>query len=671
MTAPHSDPAVAELRAIRSGPGGRVLVVVGGETPGLDRYPVPAGGVPVGSLFEAVLAYIGDEGGYARIVAFTGAGPHLPAGWVVGTTGLAVGRAGGVWLVRGDPPAPPPPPPAGELSDDEEIRQALRANRQVMSGAGYVFTSYGRQSDWFEQITSVLHLLETETGIVWTDRTSRPAPGRGDRPRTLVILDEAVLIPEGEQVLAPDQVNRATRRDIVERLQTIPRLIAGSRSDLILLARSPATPAALLRGTMIHDQWLAEWNRRHPGQGTAAAREDRLPMVGWPDVPSVTLAAVDHGRPFGPYWPSAADAHTRYQTLRRVVPQPPLARGLRRPADPTTPDLEVWANLDVEGLERVFQEHVIGQEDITRKVIASLSRFQKTCRRAVRKGLKQLPQEAGEKPDANHRPPVFFFLGESGMGKTHIAELISYHLFKRKVFKVTLTNRPVATEVFGVGGEWVSGEVPRPFMKQCMDTGGLGVVLFDELDKVRVEQHQTFSDAVNAFYEPLEEWSVRPLNPVHHNCTDGQLHFANTILVFAGNFTRDDEEDRPGYKHLRQLGEPLLGRFTDFLRFNELDTKDIPRAVEFFLRRHARGAAKSAFVRGNVDVDVSGVVHQLAEEFEALTRGARRQRNFRVLSRRFLPNRIPLDDLLDKIDAGDLTIRPADLRNRGQSLDGD
>jgi hypothetical protein len=483
-----------------------------------------------------------------------------------------------------------------------------------------------------------------------------------------VILDEAVLLPEGEQVWAPDKIDRATRRDVVERLQAIPRLIAGSRSDLVLLARSQATPAALRRGTMIHDQWLAEWARRTPGQGPVTDRDDRLPMLGWPDVPDVALTPLDRDRPFGPYWPASADAHNLYQTLRGVVPRPLAARRLRRPTDPTTPDLEFWAHIDIEALAAAFQERVIGQEEVTMAVIGAFTRFRKTCRRALENGLKQFPRE-GEKPKQSHRPPVYFFLGESGMGKTHIAELISTYLFGQDIFKLTLTNRSVRDDVLGVGGQYFSGEAARPFVRRCMDTGGLGVVLFDELDKVHVEHNQSLSDAVNPLYGPLEDWSLRPLNPVHHNHTDGQLHFANTVLVFAGNFIRDGGEPRHGYRRLQELGEPLLGRFTDFLRFGELEPSDIPRAVEFFVRKHVKDVLKEAFKSGEGVVD-PGVVRELAAEFEALTARHPLHRNFRVLSRRFIPKRLPVDELLDRFDTGDLTVTPLDLRSRWESLEG-
>jgi hypothetical protein len=98
----------------------------------------------------------------------------------------------------------------------------------------------------------------------------------------------------------------------------------------------------------------------------------------------------------------------------------PSPRGRRD--DTATPDLAFWSAIDIDGLRNRLHREVIGQREVIAGVIAALFEFQQTCREALESGNKRLPDQQ------EVRPPVFLFLGPPGMGKSHLAHIITSEL---------------------------------------------------------------------------------------------------------------------------------------------------------------------------------------------------------------------------------------------------
>ncbi|HEY1187768.1 MAG TPA: AAA family ATPase [Gemmata sp.] len=337
MSSTHSNPAAGALRALRTGPGGGALVVCG--EPGTGAlFPAGAARPPVPTLFESVLAHVADPGGYANIWVLSAGGEHMPTGVLVGSARLHADRTSCAWAYRGAPapPAAPPPPPAGPqpLDDDDAILIRLG------SGAGTGDPPAAPLADGpggfqllegglIETLTRLLVWVETAAGkMIQENGEYRPALG-APAGRTLVILDAHLLVPNSAQdANTAAEMPAQLRRRIVDRLNALPgRVLAGTGTDLVLLAPSHATVSRLRDGRLIHDEIIQLLPNRRRNQDDTAL-DASLPRMHWPHAPAVEMPRLDRAHPLEASFALAPADRKRsvYDLLRtvppRVVPDP-------------------------------------------------------------------------------------------------------------------------------------------------------------------------------------------------------------------------------------------------------------------------------------------------------------------------------------------------------------
>ena len=654
--ATHSHAGITALRAVRSGRGGQILVVTDEPRRGARFY----GGLrraPAQTLLEAVLAFVGDQPGYERILLFTGVGSHLPHGYSVGAEGFVVGQTPFGWLMRGAAsaasfPSVPAGPPTAEPETftgtaslkDRFAKRHLQKSTQA-GQPGHILDRL--QGEWPDQVQKILRHIETECGWEYESELHRAKAKPTDR--ALIVLDEAVLTPAHEDISAVMQLGASLKQRLETRLNKIPELLRNTPVDLIFLAQSPASAESLREGTMIHDQIVAQ----NMHQNVPHQVDRRLPCMSWPDV-AVARLGIDPQAPFTPFFPHSKPSALS-DILQSVPPLKTLASRLRPASDPTTVDLKFWSVIDVDGLDKRLRRDVIGQRHVITKVVEAFAEFRETCNDAIRAN-RRLPAKT------EYFPPTFMFMGESGMGKTHVARIIADFLFGDQFFElIKLTQKSASDELIGVQMAYVGCEEPRLLFRYCDRTGGLGLVVFDELDKVmRPPNSDRLDQAVSPFLGILEERSVVPNNPTFARA-GGRIHFANSVVVFTANVMESGQ--RPGYERLEDFGGPFQDRVPFKLAFGAMESEDIEPAVQFFLAQYSRQLLEDVFQDGQVSF-APNLIAQLAKEFDSLSAGMTSGRSFRTLKDEFLKTRLPQRMLKGKFRRNDLNIGPDDLQGQ-------
>ncbi|ODR33136.1 AAA family ATPase [Eisenbergiella tayi] len=141
------------------------------------------------------------------------------------------------------------------------------------------------------------------------------------------------------------------------------------------------------------------------------------------------------------------------------------------------------------------------------------------------------------------KPAVILFYGDTGLGKTETAQLISgvlgENLF-RKQFSM-FQNNQFATYLFG------GAHYERSFAKELLDRES-NVILLDEFDKANSTFH-------SAFYQLFDEGIYEDQN--YH------IELLRSIIICTSNYKSEDDIKN-------QLGKAIFSRFDAVIKFNDL-----------------------------------------------------------------------------------------------------
>ena len=231
-------------------------------------------------------------------------------------------------------------------------------------------------------------------------------------------------------------------------------------------------------------------------------------------------------------------------------------------------------------MEKELKKKVIGQDEVLKLLTKAIQR--------TRAGLKD-----------PHRPiGSFIFLGPTGVGKTHLAKMLSDYLFEdqdaliridmsefMEKFSISrLTGAPPGYVGYEEGGQLTEKVRRHPY----------SVVLFDEIEKAH-------PDVFNILLQILDEGHV----------TDGlgrKVDFKNTILIMTSNigirnvkkggsfgFGKQDEQSEYSFMSSKILDEArkifnpeFLNRLDEMVVFHSLGKKDMLKIVSIVLEEVMR-----------------------------------------------------------------------------------
>lgn len=234
-------------------------------------------------------------------------------------------------------------------------------------------------------------------------------------------------------------------------------------------------------------------------------------------------------------------------------------------------------------MEAALGKTVVGQE----KAIASVSR-------AVKKAMTGLRDPA--RPIA-----TFFFVGQTGVGKTELAKALTHYLFQDPARMLRVDGSEYAlpheyAKLIGAPPGYI-GHDQRGILSDAARMEGPITVLFDEIEKSDPKVH-------NLLLQVMDEGFLT-------DNKGARCSFGNAILIFTSNVGTEEAEalrHRIGFSHdgpdraevLEEFSRALkanfrpefVNRLTDVVFFNPIGLKECERIAELFLERvreHAAG----------------------------------------------------------------------------------
>jgi ATP-dependent Clp protease ATP-binding subunit ClpC len=241
----------------------------------------------------------------------------------------------------------------------------------------------------------------------------------------------------------------------------------------------------------------------------------------------------------------------------------------------------------LQDLEASLLRHVVGQD----AAVASVSR-------AVRKAMTGLR-------DPRRPIAAFFFVGQTGVGKTELAKALTLHLFQDPARLMRVDGSEYAlpheyAKLIGAPPGYVGHDHPGLLAEVAHREGPI-TVLFDEIEKSDPKVH-------NLMLQIMDEGFLT-------DNKGARLSFADTILIFTSNVGAEEGEalkHRIGFRKQGPAREELLeevsrclktsfrpefvNRLTELVFFNPLTLDECVRIAERFLEevgRHAAGVPLS------------------------------------------------------------------------------
>jgi len=237
----------------------------------------------------------------------------------------------------------------------------------------------------------------------------------------------------------------------------------------------------------------------------------------------------------------------------------------------------------MQDMEAELRSRVVGQDNAITNVT-----------RAVKKAMTGLRDPA--RPIA-----TFFFVGQTGVGKTELAKALTLYLFQDSGRMLRVDGSEYAlpheyAKLIGAPPGYI-GHDQRGFLSEAARMEGPITLLFDEIEKSDPKVH-------NLLLQVMDEGFVT-------DNKGARLNFGNAILIFTSNVGTEEAEalkNRIGFgDHLPNRKELLeefskalkanfrpefVNRLTDVIFFNPIGLKECERIAELFLekvREHAAG----------------------------------------------------------------------------------
>ena len=206
--------------------------------------------------------------------------------------------------------------------------------------------------------------------------------------------------------------------------------------------------------------------------------------------------------------------------------------------------------------------------------------------------------------------PAVGLFGAAGMGKTTFCNVIVEHLFGDKRFGrvIDLAGKNLKVATIGVEPPMVGCDEESDLMLYAKQSGGLGVVCFDEFTRIsHYGQHQlALGTELGTLLQLLQERKFEPANPKHR--PQGRFyHFANSLFIFSANVSPSGEALRSGFYSVEDLGPQFTQRVTRIVYFTPLSDADYRVAAQRSLVRYAQSWAHdfkpAALALGEVSVE--------------------------------------------------------------------
>jgi MoxR-like ATPase len=229
------------------------------------------------------------------------------------------------------------------------------------------------------------------------------------------------------------------------------------------------------------------------------------------------------------------------------------------------PRLLIDPNLpfDAEATQRAFRTRVLGQAEAVRTVVRMIS--------LIKSGLSDTRRPFG----------AFLFVGPTGVGKTHVAQMLAEYLFgsPERMIRLNMADfgDPSAPDTLFGNPNGFSHRLRRGVLTQRLGGHPFGVLLLDEFEKAHAAVHDRFLQLFDegAFINgDGETVSCRSMIIIATSNAGAEVYrgrplgFAEPPNVDA----MDRELDRLVYRHFRF---ELLNRFDEIVRFRPLSREDI------------------------------------------------------------------------------------------------
>jgi hypothetical protein len=535
---PHSIPAFDRLRRIASGNGGQLLVLRAPPSPRPGSPWIPAGlhRTAATTLFEAALTLLTSPT-YARTVAITGAGPHLPP-LALGPS-FRVGLTAGAWLAGSPESGARSPEPGTDAPADPDLLDLGSVRRDFGTRDTDRVLWTAQNMPWAERLSRMLAEVESRAGLEW--QGTRHAPKGSAGGRTLVLIDETFLLPRADELAGAPPHQPFQASSLAARLADLsPRL---GPVDVVVLS---SADEAQLRERGLVAASLARPDAPEPARSA-------YPALGWPGMEVAALPALDPAQPHGPFYPGAPADRTLGQVLRTAVPR-----------------------VSFGPLEEL--ESMVGLLAVKEQVRGLVARLREDRERRAR-GL----------PPQDIRLHTVFY-GNPGTGKTTVARLLA------RVFAESgLLSGGKFTEVTRADlvGQYV-GETTQKTAKVCRDALG-GVLFIDEA--YALHRAGTVQDYGVEAIDQLVVWMSnhpRDLAVILAGYPREMRHFiagANPGLVRRFDFHLTFEDYTSS-----ELVDVVLAQARR--EHDEVDEAALP-VVRERLERHRNDSARSGYAFGN------------------------------------------------------------------------
>ena len=215
----------------------------------------------------------------------------------------------------------------------------------------------------------------------------------------------------------------------------------------------------------------------------------------------------------------------------------------------------------------IIEEHKHRYKSITESILRKLVENYDDAVVGQSKVMKHiLPALYSQHRNARKRPVVLLFLGDSGIGKTETAKYISDVLGERLVrIQCSMQQTNIAYQYI-FGGEHNQNSMARDLIRRTSN-----VILLDEFDKV----HPQF---YNAFYQMFDEGKYVD--------SSYEVDVSKCVFICTSNFQSRTEAEK-------QLGKPILSRFSEVVIFEPLSAESKMRIVDNALETYISQLSKA------------------------------------------------------------------------------